>query len=144
MTRDQVQLVRASLPKILQIRTQVAALFYARLFQTAPQLRAVFPEDVAARDAEVISAIKFVVRGLDRLRSIIPVVQDLARRHAAEGVQDEHYDVVGEALIWTLETTLGGAFTANVRRAWIEGYGMIAEAMIAAAHRAPERALRAA
>ena len=144
MTRDQVQLVRASFTEILPVRTQAAAIFYGRLFQTAPQLRAVFPEDATAQSAELIAAIKFVARKLDRLRSIIPTVQELARRQAAVGVRDEHYQVVGEALIWTLEKSLGARFTANVRRAWVEAYGMIAEAMIAAAHRAPERALRAA
>jgi hemoglobin-like flavoprotein len=144
MTRDEVQLVRASLAKVLPIRTQVAAIFYQRLFKTAPQLRGMFPEDLTGQGDKVISAIRFVVGKLDRLRTIIPILQALSRRHVAYGVRDEHYDVVGGALIWTLETSLGRAFTPEVRKAWIEAYGMIAEAMIAAAHRAPERALRAA
>jgi hemoglobin-like flavoprotein len=144
MTRDQVRLVRASFSEILPVRTQAAAMFHQRLFQTEPQLRGLFPEDGAAQGDRLISAIKFVVGRLDRFRSIIPVVQELARRHADQGVQDKHYQVVGEALIWTLETSLAEAFTREVRKAWVEVYGMIAEAMIAAAHRAPERALRAA
>jgi len=133
MTSEQIELVRWSFARVLPIKAQAAAIFYDRLFQIAPELRGMFPEDLAAQGGKLMAALGFVVGGLDRLGSIIPGVQALARRHVAYGVEDAHYELVGEALIWTLDKGLGAAFTPEVRRAWIEAYGLLAEAMIAAA-----------
>lgn len=134
MNSHQIQLVRTSFAKVLPIKAQAAVMFYDRLFEVAPQVRGMFPDDVTAQGAKLMSAIGFVVAGLDRLESIIPQVQELGRKHAGYGVQDEHYAIVGDCLIWTLQLGLGPAFTPDVREAWIEAYGMLAEAMIAAAY----------
>jgi hemoglobin-like flavoprotein len=40
---------------------------------------------------------------------------------------------VANALLWTLETGLGPAFTPPVRTAWVKAYGVLAETMQAAA-----------
>jgi len=76
------------------------------------------------------------VKGLDRLDQLVPVVEDLGRRHARYGVEDRHYDTVGAALLWTLEAGLGRGFTAEVREAWATVYGLLATTMKNAAHEA--------
>ena len=38
----------------------------------------------------------------------------------AYGARDEHYDKVGEALLWTLERGLAAAFTPEAKRAWTD------------------------
>jgi hemoglobin-like flavoprotein len=73
------------------------------------------------------------VKGLDRLDQLVPVVQDLGRRHAHYGVADAHYDTVGAALLWTLEKGLGKAFTEETRDAWATVYGLLASVMKEAA-----------
>jgi hemoglobin-like flavoprotein len=74
------------------------------------------------------------VKGLDRLDQLVPVVQELGRRHAAYGVTDAHYDTVGTALLWTLEKGLGEAFAPEVEQAWAAVYGLLATTMREAAH----------
>ena len=39
--------------------------------------------------------------------TLVITLEGLARRHLGYGVKDEHYDKVGEALLWTLEKGLG-------------------------------------
>ena len=56
-------------------------------------------------------------------------VEALAHRHVGYGVRDEHYDKVGEALLWTLERVFGAAFTPEVRNAWATLYGVVAATM---------------
>ena len=41
----------------------------------------------------------------------------------------EHFDVVGAALLWTLEQGLGERFTPAVRDAWVAAWDVIAGAM---------------
>lgn len=51
-------------------------------------------------------------------------------QHATEwNCKREHYDVVGECLIWTLKTGLGDAWTDEVADAWTWVYGVIAKTM---------------
>ena len=144
MTPDQIALVRNSFRKVLPIKSEAAALFYGRLFEIAPDVREMFTSDLTAQGAKLMGALAFVVAGLDKLEQIIPDIQAMARRHVSYGVKERHYDVVGQALIWTLEQGLGRAFTPAVREAWLEAYGILAEAMIAAARKVPERIVKAA
>jgi hemoglobin-like flavoprotein len=51
------------------------------------------------------------------------------RRHVGYGVRDGHYEAVGKALLWTFETTLKGAFTSEVREAWVAAYSWLAFTM---------------
>ena len=76
------------------------------------------------------------VKGLDRLDQLVPVVQDLGRRHATYGVTDAHYDTVGAALLWTLEMGLGKGFTPEMKDAWATVYGLLATTMRDAARQA--------
>jgi nitric oxide dioxygenase len=48
-------------------------------------------------------------------------------------VEPGHYNLVGDAFLWTLDQGLGEAFTPEVRAAWIGAYRTLAGAMIAAA-----------
>ncbi|HEY9050788.1 MAG TPA: globin domain-containing protein, partial [Gammaproteobacteria bacterium] len=62
-----------------------------------------------------------------------PALQDMGKRHVNYGVKDEHYDTVGEALIWTLGAGLEDAFTEETKSAWVGVYTLVADTMKAAA-----------
>jgi hemoglobin-like flavoprotein len=104
-------------------------LFYQRLFELDPSLRALFHGDMAQQRKKLMQMITAAVKGLDRLEQLVPVVQDLGRRHVHYGVQDSHYETVGEALLWMLEMTLGRGFTSDVRAAWVAVYTLLATTM---------------
>lgn len=134
MTPQQVAQVQASFEKVTPIADQATALFYGRLFETTPELRALFTGDMKAQGQKLMTAIATVVNGLDDLDAIAPAVCDLAKRHVAYGVRPEHYAPVGAALLWTLEQGLGGDFTPAVSAAWAAAYTASSDMMIAAAY----------
>src|SRR3546814_1935381 len=78
-------------------------LFYTRLFETAPEVKPLFKGDIKEQGRKLMATIGLAVSSLDRLPQLVPVVQDLGRKHAGYGVRDDHYDAVGAALLWTLE-----------------------------------------
>ena len=80
--------------------------------------------------------IAIAVSSLDHLDDIVPAVQDLGRRHLAYGVRPKDYMTVGGALLSTLEAGLGPAFTSDVKEAWTTAYGILSQAMLAAAEEA--------
>src|SRR6266508_1836317 len=136
MTPQQVQLIKQSFAKVAPIAGQAADLFYGQLFELAPQVRPVFKSDIKAQGQKLMSTIALAVGSLDRLSELVPVVQDLGRRHAGYGVKDEHYDSVGQALLWTLDKGLGPDFTPEVKEAWTAVYIVLADTMKGAARQA--------
>jgi hemoglobin-like flavoprotein len=133
MTPEQAKLVKSSFAKVAAIKDQAAALFYRRLFELDPSLMPLFRNDMAAQGKKLMAALGGVVASLDQLERIMPAVRELGRRHAACGVRPDHYAIVGDAFLWTLEQELGSDFTVETRRAWTDAYVRLAWAMVAAA-----------
>lgn len=133
MTPEQVTLVQTSWEKVVPISDTAAELFYGRLFEADPALKPLFKGDMKEQGKKLMTMITTVVRGLKNLGALVPAVQDLGRRHAGYGVKDEHYQVVGESLIWTLEKGLGPDFTPDTKLAWVTAYTILADTMKAAA-----------
>ena len=129
VTPEQVRLVQSSMQKVLFISEIAAELFYRRLFELDPALRSLFYGDIKEQGRKLIQMLHSVVDSLGQLHTILPEVEAMARRHVTYGVQAQHYDTVGAALLWTLEQGLGNGFTAEVRAAWTEAYALLAGAM---------------
>lgn len=132
MTPEQIALVQSSFARVEPAADAVATLFYARLFASDPSLRPLFMGDMAEQRRKLMAMLRLVVRGLDRLDGLIPALEALGRRHTIYGVRDEHYATVGDALLWTLEQSLGDDCTPAVREAWAIAYGTLTEMMQAA------------
>ncbi|HEU4571884.1 MAG TPA: globin family protein [Candidatus Limnocylindrales bacterium] len=132
MTPRQIQLVRESYAAVEPIADTAATIFYRRLFDLDPDLRALFPSDLTAQRRNLMQTLTVVVRNLDRLEGILPAVEALGRRHAGYRVRRDDYETVGAALLDTLGEGLGDAFTLEVRSAWTAAYGVLASVMIAA------------
>jgi nitric oxide dioxygenase len=140
MTPNQVQLVQQSFSKVAPISDQAATIFYDRLFEVAPQVRAMFPSDMTEQRKKLMSTLAVVVSGLSNLESILPAASALATRHVAYGAKAEHYPVVGGALLWTLEKGLGPDWTPDVAEAWTAAYGTLSGYMISQAYGRPQAA----
>ena len=129
LTKEKVQKVQESWLLVLPIADQAAALFYGRLFELDPSLRALFHTDMKEQGKKLMQMITVAVKSLDRLHEVVPAVQALGRRHVQYGVTDQMYDTVGAALLWTLEQGLGAHFTAETREAWTLVYTTLANVM---------------
>jgi nitric oxide dioxygenase len=134
MTQDQVNLVQQSFAKVAPISETAAVIFYDRLFEIAPQVKAMFPADMTEQRKKLMATLAVVVNGLGNLQSILPAASALAQRHVSYGAKPEHYPVVGAALLWTLEKGLGDAWTADVAEAWTAAYGALSGFMISEAY----------
>jgi hemoglobin-like flavoprotein len=132
MNDTQITLVKESWAKVEPIAPTAATLFYDRLFSVAPGVRPLFADDMSEQKLKLMEMLGVVVSGLEHLDAIVPEVQGLGRRHAGYGAQPEHYDVVGECLLWTLAQGLGDDYTPEVKDAWATAYGILALAMIEA------------
>ena len=67
------------------------------------------------------------------METLVAALKDLGARHVGYDVKFEHYPIVGQALLNTLEKALGDDFTPEVKEAWGGVYGVITENMQAGA-----------
>src|SRR6266404_7261520 len=102
MTPDQIKLVQESFAKVAPIADQAAVMFYDRLFEVAPQVKAMFPAEMTEQRRKLMAMLAAVVNGLGNLETVLPAASALAKRHVTYGAKAEHYSVVGAALLWTL------------------------------------------
>jgi hemoglobin-like flavoprotein len=114
MTPKKVALVQDSFAKFALTSEAAAMLFYDRLFEIAPQTRAMFPDDMIEQRRKLMAMLAAVVKGHGNLEQVLPAASALAKRHVSYGTKAEHYPVVGAALLWTLEKGLG----MDGRRKW--------------------------
>jgi hemoglobin-like flavoprotein len=129
ITETQIGLVQSSFRHVLPIADTAGLLFYERIFTLAPGTRSLFGEDIGAQAERTMAALKTAVDGLGRLDEVAPFLVRLGARHVRYGVKPEHFDVVGAALLWTLEQGLGERFTSPVGEAWGAAWNVIAGAM---------------
>lgn len=141
MTTNEIHLVKYSWSVVERIDPVVAGgIFYKRLFETAPYLKPMFSESVPVQSKKLMNMISYVINRLDKLDTIFDDIKQLAKRHVKYGVREEHYEIVGSALLWTLEQALTNLWTPEVKQAWITCYSLLSSAMLEATADTPQRA----
>lgn len=133
MTPEHIEKVKTSWAKVVPIADDAAALFYGKLFELDPAVKAYFKGDMKEQGKKLMTTISLAVNSLDHLEELLPVVAGLGRRHVNYSVKDQDYDTVGEALLWTLGQGLGDTFDDAHKAAWTETYTTLANVMKKAA-----------
>lgn len=136
MNEEQIEVIQSTWAVARPIQTQMADIFYAKLFELDPSLEALFPEDMAEQKAKLMRTLNMLVDALYRFDELVPAVRDLGRRHLSYGVKEEHYRKVGAALLFALEKALGSKWDPEVEEAWTALYSLLAQVMITAARKA--------
>jgi hemoglobin-like flavoprotein len=90
MTPKQVALVQNSFAKVALTSEAAAVLFYDRLFDIAPQMKAMFPDDMIEQRRKLMATLAGVVKGLGNLEQVLPAASALAKRHVSYGAKAEH------------------------------------------------------
>ncbi|WP_144187081.1 globin domain-containing protein [Elioraea rosea] len=134
LSQDEIDLMRASFRQVATAPAVAATLFYDRLFAIAPEARPMFPPDMEAQGAKLISTLGIVVSQLHDMAGMQPVLAALAKRHVGYGVRPEHYALLAGPLEWMLARSLGERYTPELAAVWRKSFAGLTEAMITAAY----------
>jgi nitric oxide dioxygenase len=133
MTEEQITLVKNSWKVFRKMDPGfVGDVFYSKLFFENPKLRQMFPHSMDHQYQKLIEMLSVIISKLDRLNDITADIKAMALRHEGYGVKPQHYRLLGNALLWTMERGLGNDWNDKVKEAWSACYTKIAETMIAA------------
>ena len=137
MEQNTITLVQESFEKVKPIASTAAEIFYSKLFELDPSLKPLFPnseEAMAMQGNKLMTMLGSAVAGLNNLDMLVPVLQNLGKRHVEYKVESSHYETVGAALLQTLEAGLGDDFTPEVKEAWTTVYTTMSSVMIEASY----------
>ena len=112
----------------------VGTIFYAKLFEIAPEVRHLFPEIIDDQARKLLQTLNWIVDHLEDGEQLIATAEALAKRHVRYGVEESHYAAVGAALVETLRQGLGEDFSAEDEAAWVHVYGHLSKIMTNAAY----------
>ena len=71
-----------------------------------------------------------LVARLERLDELTEDIKQLVIRHVQYGTKPEHYQYVGNALIWTLKQASSDSWNKETQDAWATCYKLLAETMV--------------
>jgi nitric oxide dioxygenase len=130
LTTAQIGLIRDSFHLLEPDVETASELLYERLFEIAPELRAMFRSDMAGQGMQFMSTLGVILQHLDDPQALRPHLEHLAQGHAAYGVKPEHFRLMGQALIWAMRKTMGDKFPEGAAAAWETAYELLAREMV--------------
>lgn len=128
------KLLKESFAAVAPRAAELAEFFYAEVFyRGGPDVIDMFPPVMTAQRDRLLGALVKIVSQVDDLEALSGFLSGLGRDHRKFAVAPEHYDVVGAALLSTLEHFAGAAWTPELKATWAGAYALIAEVMKAGA-----------
>ena len=124
--------IRGTIARLTCYPQDLAYGFYDRLFERAPETRALFKDDIGSQADKLMDTLMVVVQSLNKLAGLVTFVEALGRQHARHGVTDDMYPVVGDVLIDTVAENVEDWSEAD-RAAWYELYNYLSDLMITGA-----------
>ena len=125
---EERMLVQDSFNKVMANSDNAADLFYGYLFEIAPELEPLFANaNMGEQGSKLMNMIAAVVGSLNDFHRVLPALKEMGERHVGYGVKKEHYPLLGESLLWTLEQSLGDEFSPAAKEAWANVYNIIVD-----------------
>lgn len=132
MNPNQLELIERDGAALRERPEAFATVFYATLFDLAPETRPLFPDDLTAQRAKLVVELDELIRTAiawrERGAGFVERAHQLGARHDGYGVTAAMYRPVRVALIAALRDTVDG-FDADHERAWTTLYQLVADTM---------------
>lgn len=131
MTPEQIALVQASARRLTPSLDAVAHGFYDRLFTVHPEVRDLFPVEIAAQERKFADSIAAIVEAIPDFPAFADKAAALGRVHARHRISADLYPEVAGSLLAALEAG-DPQWDDATREAWATAYDLLAEAMLMA------------
>jgi len=132
VTKEQARIVNDTWKIITPISLKMGQEFYSRLFETNPELKPMFKSDPKDQAMKLMFMLSYLVHRLENIEELTSEIEKLARRHKGYGASEQHYEIIGNTLLWSLEQNLGDNWNEKTEQAWKSTYELISGLMIKA------------
>ena len=126
-----VELLEQSFELVKPKADEFVGSFYNNLFTDYPAAKPLFEHSDMVKQQQMLKGgLVMVVENLRNPDVLSKALKGLGARHVKYGALPEHYPLVGNSLLKTLEQYAGSAWTAELKEAWAGAYGAITELML--------------
>lgn len=127
--------LRDSYARIRKTDLRFAEIFYAKLFAKAPDLAPLFRSEPRAQCEKLMASLDAIVRNLEAPLENAAMLAALGKRHVNYGAKPEHYTVVVNLLIESMQDLLGVDADDQSLEEWRLALRLVSDLMIAAGNR---------
>jgi hemoglobin-like flavoprotein len=129
-----VEMLEESFDLVAPQGDELMRVFYENLFRAAPAVQPLFAKvDMDGQRAALLNMLLVLRESLRDLDDIVPDLEELGARHVDYGAKAEHYPVVGEVLIGSMEQVAGDAWKPEYTAAWAEAFPVVQGVMLSGA-----------
>jgi hemoglobin-like flavoprotein len=104
--------------------------FYAHLFSSHPQIRAMFPQDMTTQKRKLLSSIVLIAKNLRNPERIREPVFEMGRRHEAYGTQPEIYPIFRDTLIGVMRDMAVREWSEQLTEDWTAALDAVIDMML--------------
>lgn len=130
---EMTALIRASLPILQAEGESFTRLFYHKLLSKYPELQHLFNPAHQAQGMQqrsLATALYAYAANIDHPAPLKDAIAVIANKHVALGVRAEHYPLVGQTLLASLQEWLGDRASPTLLEAWALAYQQLTEQLI--------------
>lgn len=128
-----IEIIKSTVPVLKEHGVAITTTFYKNLFESHPEVKPMFNmgrQSSGEQPKALAMTVLAAAQNIDNLSAIIPVVNNIAKKHCDVNVKEEHYPIVGSTLLEAIKEVLGDAATDEIIDAWGKAYGVIAQVFI--------------
>ena len=118
MNHQACRRVAASFEHLSGKLDQMTEGFYRRLFESQPEVRRLFPTDMAKQREHLAASLAIISRNIIHLDILREPLMELGAQHVGFGARPEHYPVVRDTMLDAIGETLGEVWTESLRDDW--------------------------
>ena len=115
---DPVLVLQTTSKQLLGPEAGFAEIFYRRLFFIAPEVRQLFRGELDAQKRMLTQMLESVIYATSRPKNLSLGLMSRGRQHTKYGVVPEHYPIMRQVLLETIEEVLQVRYTKPVAEAW--------------------------
>ncbi|MEJ2578251.1 MAG: globin domain-containing protein [Kineosporiaceae bacterium] len=136
---ESTRVVQEAVGRLSDRVPELGVYFYRHLFAMIPEVRPMFPDNMADQRLRLVRALLNAVYAIgDPVRAEVEL-QRLGEIHYYRGVREDQYQYVPHALLRALRDLSPGEFSTWQSSAWISVYSWMTAHMVAGARRAQLR-----
>lgn len=115
-------------------------LFYERLFEAAPKVRALFPDAIESQRRHMTAALLLVAKNIGNLEFLRDPLEQMGEVHTTYGAREEYFPIVCDAMVAAIAEVSRGGWSDELEHDWKTALGIISGYMIDGIRQAHARA----
>ena len=129
----QIEVIKSTIPILEDSGEALTQHFYTRMFKGHPQVKEFFNianQHAGTQQGALAASICACAKNIDNPKVLVEILKPVAQKHASLRIQPEHYPIVGEHLLGSIQELLKIDSKHPIIDAWTVAYALLTEIIV--------------